>query len=249
MSHQVTYYSIGENCLAHGVLERHGKIVAATPFSHGRSNIDYLMQMMQTKFDGFMDESALRYDDRHKTRIVINPRYTCDPELFEVTVSNSFEFTHHDVIAKPEAKASYERKVQRFLDAPKGEGSACFLYHYRSHAKQDFARLTEKLRHFRDLMRQNATRAVTVAMFTQRTVTSDAERGVEFSRVNDIPVAVLRTRQFWNGRDMDVFWGKSDDDLFAPMLGAFEFDAVTTAMPQAAEAPQGLLAKIWPLRR
>ena len=249
MSQKLTFYSIGENCLGHGVLERHGKVVAATPFSHGRSNIDYLMQMVRTKFDGFMDESQLRYDDRHNTRIVINPRYTCDSELFDPTVANSFEFTHHDVLAKPQAKASYERKVRRFQDAIKGEGNACFLYHYRSHPKQDFARLTEKLRQFRDLMRQEATRPITVAMFTQRKIANDDMRGVEFRRVNDIPVAVLRTRQIWGGRDMDVFWGRSDDDLFAPMIGAFEFDAVTNTMPQTADTPPRLLARIWPRRR
>lgn len=231
---QVTFYSIGENCLGHGVLKRHGVDVQATPFSHARSNIDYATQLVQADFKGMLRRSALRHEDRYRTRVVVNTTYSCDPDLYDRSVSDMLEFSHHDVIGDEAARASYRRKAARFLGALHGEGAACFVYHYRWHRRQDIDRVAEKLSAFRELCSERATRPVSVAMFTQRIVSLPGDRGVSMSVRHGIPVAVLSTLKAWGGRDMDVFWARSDDDLFAPVIAEFQMHAAEALMPQRA---------------
>lgn len=227
----IPFYSIGENCLGHGVLERHGVEVHATPFSHSRSNIDYVVQMVESDFADMLTPALLRYDDRHNTRLGINTKYTCEGGVSDATVCNSFEFSHHDVIGKDSARDSYRRKAQRLLDGLRQDGPACFLYHYRLHDRQDIPKVAAKLRYFQDLCRARAGRPISVAMFTQRIVDADDRRGVGFARLDGIPVAILNTRRIWGGHDMDQFWGRKDDDLFARMIGAFQFHAIINQPP------------------
>ncbi|MFJ5369320.1 DUF1796 family putative cysteine peptidase, partial [Bosea sp. CER48] len=39
------WLSLGENCLPDNILERNGLKMFSTPFSHGRSNIEYAIQL------------------------------------------------------------------------------------------------------------------------------------------------------------------------------------------------------------
>lgn len=223
----VNFYSIGENCLGHGVLRRHGAKVRVTPFSHARSNIDYVRQMVSTDFEDMLNPGLLRYDERHSKRICINPLYTCDAELFDASVRNSFEFTHHDVIAKPEAAESYRRKAARLLEPPPSDVPVCFVYHHRRHDKTNLRLVADKLDEFRNYWSGRFKRSASIAMFTQEVVSSHQERGVSFQIINNVPAAIFRTRKPWEGTDMDQFWGRTDDDLFAKMTGAFELNALT----------------------
>jgi len=224
----VAFYSIGENCLAHDVLRRHGvAALHATPFSHARSNIDYATQLVETDFVDMLTPRFLRHEQRNKTQMVVHSLYTCAAGLYEHSVCNGFEFSHHDVIGDAEMHASYERKAQRFLDGLAGSGPACFVYHYRLHRNQNIPPVAAKLRRFQELCRARSGRPISVAMFTQRLVGSDDQRRVEFHRAEGIPVAILQTRQKWCGTDPEQFWGRGDDDLFARMIGAFEYHAAT----------------------
>lgn len=224
----VAFYSIGENCLGHGVLQRHGVApLLTTPFSHARSNIDYATQLVETDFVDMLTPRFLHHEQRYKTRMPVHSLYTCEAGLYEKSVCNGFEFSHHDVIDDAENRASYLRKAQRFLDGLSGTGPACFLYHYRLHRTQDIARVAAKLRRFQELCRARSGRPISVTMFTQRLVGSDDQRRVEFLRPDGIPVAILHTRHKWCGTDPEQFWGRVDDELFARMIGAFEFHAAT----------------------
>lgn len=224
----VAFYSIGENCLAHGVLQRHGVApLLATPFSHARSNIDYATQLVETDFVDMLTPRFLRHEQRNKTRMPVHSLYTCEAGLYEKSVCNGFEFSHHDVIDDAESRASCARKAQRFLDGLSGTGAACFVYHYRLHRKQDIARVAAKLRRFEELCRARCGRPISVAMFTQRLVDRDDLRRMELQTFDGLPVAILHTRQKWCGTDPDQFWGRVDDDLFAQMIRAFERHAAT----------------------
>lgn len=232
---KVSFYSIGENCLGHGILKRHGVKLHATPFSHSRSNIDYATQLVDSNFSEMLSENMLRYDERYNLRLVINPHYSCDEALYEHTVCNSFEFSHHDVIAKPEDRASLERKAQRLLGALHEEGPACFVYHYRMHKDQDIPRVAAKLRKFQDMCRARSGRPISVTLFTQLIVDHDDQRAVTFHKHDGVPIALLHTRRVWGGKDKNQFWGELDDDLFAKMIGAFEFHASTVDVPSTPE--------------
>ena len=229
----VTFYSIGENCLGHGVLRRHGVKIHATPFSHARSNIDYVRQMVSTDFADMLNPDLLRYDDRYNARICINPLYTCDTDLFEASARSSFEFTHHDVIAKPEAADRYRRMASRLLQPPAADIPVCFVYHHRRHNNRNLGKIAGKLDAFRNYWSGRFMRPASIAMFTQDVVSSEDERGVSFKIFSNVPVAIIRTRKHWGGTDMDQFWGRADDDLFAKMIGAFELHALAMHQQKA----------------
>lgn len=230
---KITFYSIGENCLGHDVLTRHNVAVAATPFSHSRSNVDYLVQILRTDARELLDLKILRYEIKNMKKVVINPTYSCTPGLYEYSVSDQFEFSHHDVIGDTKARKSLARKTARFLNAFRGEGTACFVYHYRVNKGQDLEAVTSKLAEFKSLCLERARRPVLVCLFTQRLVGTEAERGVDFQKCNDIPLAILKTLKFWGGVDTEEFWGRTDDDLFGRMIGAFEY--LASVEPSAAE--------------
>lgn len=228
---EVTFLPIGENCLAHGVLRRHGLTAMPTPFSHARSNIDYAIQMVESGFRDMLDPAYLTHAPRGAQSLVINTLYTCDKGLFHGTVANGFEFSHHDVIANATAHDSYQRKANRFMESLDDSGPACLIYHYRLHPGQDIGRVVEKLERLRAYWSAKTARPISTVMFTQAIVPDDDQRRVEITRRGDIMVAVLHTRQAWGGNDNDVFWGRGDDDLFDQAFAAFQDHA------RAAKAP------------
>lgn len=223
---KLIFYSIGENCLAQGVLKRHGIDAPATPFSHARSNIDYLNELVSEDFEDFLNPDYLEYDKRYGTQMVINKKYKSDAGFFDHSVSNYFEFSHHDVITDKSALESYRRKTSRFLEVVKGSTGAFFVYHSRLHEGQDVSRVTGKLAQFLDKCKTFSSRPLGALLFTQRLVGRPEDRDIEFYSLDGVSVAVLSTQELWGGSDMDVFWGKNDDDLFATMIAEISRTAI-----------------------
>ncbi|MFC0340696.1 DUF1796 family putative cysteine peptidase [Paracoccus niistensis] len=69
---KVEFYSIGENCLGHDVLKRHGVDVQVTPFSHGRSNIDFISQLVDTGFQEMLEPEFLKYEIIYNKRVAVD---------------------------------------------------------------------------------------------------------------------------------------------------------------------------------
>lgn len=97
----------------------------------------------------------------------------CDP-IYRDLHMNGFEFTHLDVISKPEARSSYERKAERLL-ALRGKGDVVFLYHHRYSGASDLPLLREKLKRFADLYRSETAQCL-MACFYQMRLPANAER-------------------------------------------------------------------------
>lgn len=224
------FYSIGENCLSHDVIKRHNLKYVVTPFSHARSNIDYVKQLVDSRFSELISPSALRYEDRYGKRVVVNTLYGCENSLYDKSISNFFEFTHHDVISDMQARDSYARKAERFLSSFVGSGSACYLYHYRGHRRKDVQRVAQKLNEFRASCMKLGSRSISVAMFTQELVEERESRSVKLELISGVPVATLFTTHFWGGPDEDIFWGRNDDDLFGSALEFFSAHAASEAL-------------------
>lgn len=131
------YCSIGENCLGQGVLDRHKISSIISPFSWGRSNIDYVQAIIAEDFADFLNPAFLHYREIYKARFSTNFKYQCTAGTFDPSVSQEFEFTHHDVIASAEALGSMRRKVDRFRNFIRSDIPAVFLYHHRCFSSQE----------------------------------------------------------------------------------------------------------------
>jgi hypothetical protein len=217
---ETVFCSIGENCLGQGVLDRKNLNTIITPFSWGRSNVDYVLELIGEDFANLLNSDFLEYRDVLGKPCVKNVKYECAADIFDPSVSLGFEFTHHDVIASLEVKHSILRKIQRFRALVlESDQPIVMWYHHRSTSVQSFSYVEQQLAKLRSLITtRRGAGNVHVLAFTQYVVPQDDMRRVEVIHEGWLTTAVFYTRKLWSGNDSDVFWGIVDDDLFDDML-------------------------------
>src|SRR5690606_35399390 len=107
------WLSLGENCLPDGVLKRHDLKAFSTPYSHGRTNVDYAIALEKSGYSGLIDASNLIVGNAWGQKVVRSRVYNRSDDIFEPSVSKGFEFTHHDILKNKTALESYIRKINR----------------------------------------------------------------------------------------------------------------------------------------
>ena len=211
------YASIGENCLTDAVLARHGVKSITTPYSHARSNLDYVLQLEANNYAKFLAPECLAYEKFGDLTVVRNRYYSKSDPIYQEIHRNGFEFTHHDVIANAAHRESYQRKVSR-MQKYKGKKNFILFYHYRFCEEQDFERIAGKLI---ELQKFYAIKGkfCQINVFTQAIVPTKEQRGLQIRQpAPGINIFVMNTIEEWSGSDGDLFWAKNDDDLLKEML-------------------------------
>ena len=103
MTHaQRVFLSFGENCLTDNILERHHIKSFSTPYSSGRSNIEYILQIERARFEDFLNPEYLEYTEFDGRRVVRLRQYTQVDNTYNPWHMNGFEF-----IAKLRATEKY----------------------------------------------------------------------------------------------------------------------------------------------
>ncbi len=209
------WLSLGENCLADWVLQRHRLKSFATPFSHGRSNIDYILALEANAYRGVLDKAHL-----FKTvladgmRVVKSNTYTFCDDIFAPGVSSMLEFTHHDVLDNPDHAFALQKRIQRLGDI-KGKQDVCFFYHYRYSPKMDVPRIVEKLNKFAELYTSEQAVCL-IALLFQKKIEGAERRELRILEPNGAVLPFeFRTQHIWGG---NLVFPEQDDDLFVPML-------------------------------
>ncbi len=211
-----SYLSLGENCLSDGVLKRHGLKSFATPYSHGRSNIEYILQMESDGFAKLIDNESNSYETQYGSPVVRSKFYAKAINKYEKSCSNGFEFTHHDVIENEQHREAFARRIDRLLNIGK-QGGVFFLYHHRFCKDTDNKLLIKNLNDLRDIYSKRGARA-DVAMFTQQIITDTAARKLEYEVVEGIHVFTFFTEKVWGGNDPELLWARCDEDLITQMI-------------------------------
>lgn len=213
-----TYYlSIGENCLTDNVLDRFHLKSFSTPYSHGRSNLDYAIHLEAENYSNLLNSEFLYYDYVGSIKVVRNRRYLNAEPIYNELHLNGFEFTHHDVIANENHRRSLERKVERMKSFDKRK-KLKFVYHYRACAGMNLDLLMAKAEKFLSFYTRKDIDCEFI-FFTQEIVPLSGDR--ELLKIADshrLKGYLLRTLEHWAGNNQDVFWGRKDDDLFAKMF-------------------------------
>lgn len=211
------WLSLGENCLPDSILHRFGMKSFSTPFSHGRTNIEYATQADAENFASLLDQSLLYSVEAYGKPVVRNNLYSCDKSLYDASVASDFEFTHHDVIKGWGSQESYKRKIQRWNDARQTADEVRFLYHHRDWHGKNIQKLTEKLRDFQVSYSRDGARCSIVLL--EQNIQPDQPRDWSVSELStDLVHARLTTKYHWSGNDEDVFWGRVDNDLLQASL-------------------------------
>lgn len=210
------WLSLGENCLSDDILKRHGLKSFSTPFSHGRTNIDYVLQLEDISCEMFLKDENIAHEYIGETKVARSKLLDCS-NIFEQSVSNGFEFTHHDVKSSEEARDSYKRKIDR-LKSIKGNDDVVFLYHHRFHNNKNLIELFSKLDKLSRSYESKGKRC-SIICFTQTRTESKQDRRIEATILNSRVVFFnFFTDLIWCGTNPNVLWARNDDDLILEML-------------------------------
>lgn len=108
-------FSLGNNCLPAIQLERNGLRPYSGPLDWlAFKQIADLNRMLLNRFEGFMDYDHLRVESRVSERL-----FLVEDNYYHLYFNHDF-FTHNNtetqLLAYPEVKAKYDRRVNRFLE-------------------------------------------------------------------------------------------------------------------------------------
>lgn len=207
--------SFGENCLADNILERNGLKSFSSPYSFGRSNIEYILAFEKKGFEDFLEFKYLVYDDLNDRKVARNKKYTDVENYYHKSCINGFEFTHHDVIGSEENRATIKKRCQRMRRIR--NKNLIMLYHHRLCKETNEKKLISHLQELKELysLRNNS---VQVYLFYQVMIEHDDERKVEHVIDNGINVYRFYTLNEWAGDKEELLWARCDDDLIKNMI-------------------------------
>lgn len=208
------YLSFGENCLTDRILERHHIKSFSSPYSSGRSNVEYILQIEKEEFKDLLEKEYLYRDVVGNHNVVRNRKYICS-NIYDESCMSDFEFTHHNVLSDENIRMTIGRRCNTLLHLQ--EKNLHIFYHHRICDRTDESKLIEDLSELKKLYEKRA-KSVTVTMFTQKKVEKEEERRVEHNKVMDIDCYTFYTLNIWEGSDDNIFWAKCDDDLIKIMI-------------------------------
>lgn len=208
------YLSFGENCLTDNILDRYNLKSFTTPFSHGRSNVEYILQMERDQYKDFVNINYIEYFSLGDIKVPRLCRYNTSKNNYHPLHENGFEFTHHDVIENEELREVFKKRVKRLKSFKSKE--YILFYHHRYNLKTIEPLLMNNLKELQDLY--SFKRKAKVIFFQQILIEEIENRRVEFNFKSGIHVCNFYTTTIWEGNDNNVLWAKCDDDLIALMI-------------------------------
>lgn len=211
------WLSIGENCLGKDVLRRFGLHAPSTPYSSARSNLDHVLQLERSAYEGFLDDAALAEGVTSGNKPVpLSKGVVSSNGMFRQGPNAAFEFTHVDP-RTAQGKADMARRVKRMLDLRRDGTRKVFLYHHRGSKGFSPAAVAKLSSGATEFLSRH--RNASMVFFTQLIVPDPAQRAVSLAASTPgCPFFNLATLAQWGGNDPDMLWARKDNDLLAEML-------------------------------
>lgn len=208
-------FSIGENCLADDILARNQLKSFSSPYSFGRSNIEYILLFENEDFADFLNKEYLMYEKLSGGEVPRNKKYVETENKYHNSCTNGFEFTHHDVIASEKSRDTLKRRYQRLRKLK--NKNIIMLYHHRVCQETDESLL---ISHLQDLAKLFETQKnkVNIFLFYQILISDETQRRVEHFADNNINVYKFYTLNAWAGDDENLLWARCDNDLLEEMI-------------------------------
>lgn len=214
---EVLWLSLGENCLPDNILHRHGLKSFSTVYSHGRSNIDYALALEKNNYDGLLDPAHLAHGISEKKQVVRSTLFNQSDGIYNEMHMRGFEMTHHDVIDSEKDRDTFFRKISRQLEI-RGKKKIVFFYHHRVNKNTDMDAIFKKAEELSGLYSRKQY-TCTVIVFSQKIIDSQEERKVFFKKMKKkVLFFEFHTYHLWAGRNDDLFWARTDDDLIKRMI-------------------------------
>lgn len=212
---QRLYLSFGENCLTDNIIARYQLKTFTTPFSHGRSNVEYILNLELDNYKDFLSDKYLCYENLEGKSVPRLKRYNNIQNTYNSLHMNGFEFTHHDVKGNEELKSKFESRVSK-LKSGLGKNKYLILYHHRICESTDLNLLLKHLNELKTLYAQN--NEVEVILFKQVLIPVGKEKGLKYHKINGINVFDFHTHEIWGGDNPNLLWAYNDDVLIKKMI-------------------------------
>lgn len=216
-SSQEFWISLGENCLPDDILRRHNRKSFSSVFSSGRSNIEYIIQMEADDYQHLLRREFLQHFPDGEHAVVRSTFYkNCEGHYSERHMLG-FEFSHHDPLNVKEDSRAFERRIARQLHY-RGTKNFVFLYHHRITEASDLPLLRKHLNELLSFYNVKGCDCK-VVLFYQNIVAETHAKRIDFiAQDSGLLEFVCHTHALWGGDDLDTFWAKRDDALFAEMF-------------------------------
>ena len=208
-------FSIGENCLTDDIISRNHIKSFSSPYASGRSNIEYVLSFEQEKFADFLDFKYLQYEFFEGKQVARNKKYCRVENKYSESVTNGFEFTHHDVISNKSLRRKMNKRCMRLIHLHRK--NIVLVYHHRMCTATDIGLLASHLAKLSEIYKQR-NNTVHVFAFTQCLVSDSKLRKVEKQCIDGIWLYTFYVQNEWKGDNQDIFWARCDDDLINVMI-------------------------------
>ena len=197
------------------VLRRHGLKAPSTPYSSCRSSIQHLHHFETTNYSDFFNLDYIVEANAFSGNAIYNIRKQSE-RYFKQGAHKYYEMTHHD-IRKTEDSELLRRRVIRMIKARASKDHHILFYHHRSTNGFELSRGEIKKCLGDILGLYNNASAICIS---QKIIPNARERGIEATICGKakITFSTLKTLQQWSGYDLDLFFGKCDDDLLKKAL-------------------------------
>ncbi|MBB4035822.1 hypothetical protein GGR21_001717 [Dysgonomonas hofstadii] len=211
------YLSFGENCLTDNILDRYNIKSFTTVYSHGRSNIEYIIQIEKDNYKDFLNTEFIKYEELNdKQQVPRLKKYDKITNSYYSLHTNGFEFTHHDVIGNEYLRIKFKERIDR-LKRCKGSKEIIIFYHHRYNESTNMNKLLEDLSELGQLYSKGKNKAQ-VVLFCQKKIGRTTERKLEYKIEQNIHIFMFNTLNIWAGDDPEILWAKCDNDLIEEMI-------------------------------
>ncbi len=210
------YVSFGENCLTDNILERHGLKLLTTPFSHARSNVEYILNLEADDYKDFLNLDHIAYEKLNKSNVPRLKKYNVVHNEYNRLHLNGFEFTHHDVIKDEKARSKIENRVHT-LRSFIGRKKFMIFYHHRLSPNTNMDALLQDLTTLKEGYSTSRIRSEAIC-FTQRIIQSKEDRKLSYSKRDGVHFFLFDTLSIWEGDDDNLLWARCDEDLITEMV-------------------------------
>lgn len=211
----VSYVSLGENCLIDEILKDFHLRKATFPFGSGRFNIEYIRQICEEDFEHFMDTRFLRVAEVEGKQVVKNDYYSFTHDIYESSVCDGVEFTHHNVF-DDKIRESVQRKVDRFKELIDNPKDAIFMYYHRHSEKSKSDVVIDELKKWMEWVQTRSGLKPRMIFLHQEIVQDFQDSNWKFFRHEWGFEVIMYTTHTWNGPER---WAAAfDRDLFQEML-------------------------------
>ncbi len=216
---ELTFVSLGENCLIDEILKDLKLRTATHPFGSGRFNIEYITEICKEEFEHFLDDQFLYYATVENKIVVKNNFYKCKHNIYESSVCHDVEFTHHDVF-KPNVKESFLRKIERFKYATDQPSEYVFMYYHRFSSNTNIEIIKALLKNWSDWIENKSLIKPKIVFIHQKLIENKEERKVSVNDFSCGKEVILYTLDVWSGAEL---WAAAKDrDLFNSFFNSKE---------------------------